>query len=122
MNKAHLIMSAALLASAPLLLGLGPEKPTPAKIVKGVQIITITVAEGKYTPSVISAVKGKPLAITFKGGKRMGCGSEIAFASLKMKKTVKEGQSVVFKFTPKKAGNIEFACSMHMYVGKVVVK
>ena len=122
MNKAPFLISAALLAAAPLLFGFAPDKPTPAKLVKGVQTITVTVAEGKYTPSLISAVKGKPLAITFKGGKHMGCGSEIEFASLNMKKTVKEGQSVVFKFTPKKAGDIEFACSMHMYVGKIVVK
>jgi len=122
MTKTQILIPAAFCAAASLLFGFAPEKPAPAKLVKGVQTITVTVAEGRYTPSLISAVKGKPLAITFKGGKSIGCGAGIEFPSLKKKLTVKEGQSVVFKFTPQKEGEVEFACSMHMYVGKVVVK
>lgn len=96
--------------------------PVPAKLVHGVQTATITIAEGKYTPSTISVKKGVPVALTFKGGKKMGCGSIVEFKSLKMKQTVKEGKTVVFKFTPNKAGEVLFACSMNMYKGKVVVK
>ena len=96
--------------------------PVPAKTVKGVQTLTVTVAEGKYTPSAISVKKGVPVAITFKGGAKMGCGSTIEFKSLKQKQTVKQGQSVTFKFTPDKAGEVLFACPMGMYNGKVVVK
>lgn len=97
-------------------------EPVPAKEVKGVQKLTVSVADGKYSPSVISVKKGKPVELTFKGGKNMGCGSTIEFKSLKQKQTVKEGKTVVFKFTPKQAGDIKFACSMDMIQGKVVVK
>jgi plastocyanin domain-containing protein len=98
------------------------DSPVPAKTVKGVQTITVTVAEGKYTPYAISVKKGVPVAITFKGGAKMGCGSTIEFKILKQKQTVKQGQTVTFKFTPDKAGDVAFACPMGMYTGKVVVK
>ncbi|MFX8758828.1 cupredoxin domain-containing protein, partial [Acinetobacter baumannii] len=68
--------------------------------------MTVTVAEGKYTPSAISVKKGVPVAITFKGGAKMGCGATIEFKSLKQKQTVKQGQTVTFKFTPDKAGEV----------------
>ena len=98
------------------------DAPVPAKTVKGVQVITVTVAQGKYTPSSISVKKGVPVAITFKGGAKMACGSTIEFNSLKQKQTVKEGKTVTFKFTPDKAGEVSFACPMGMYQGKVIVK
>ncbi len=44
------------------------------------------------------------------------------FKSLKQKQTVKQGQTVTFKFTPDKAGEVAFACPMGMYKGKVLVK
>lgn len=122
-----MLLLAATLAASSLALALQheahhPQPPTPAKEVKGVQTITVTVADGKYAPSTIAVKKGKPVAITFKGGKHMGCGSTVQFKSLKMKQTLKEGQTVVFKFKPDKAGDVAFACPMGMYKGKVVVK
>ena len=71
---------------------------------------------------VLAAIADQPVAITFKGGAKIGCGSTIEFKSLKMKQSVKQGQSVTFKFTPAKTGEIAFACPMNMYRGKVVVK
>lgn len=99
-----------------------PAPPTPVPVVKGVQTLTILVSAGKYSPSLISVKKGVPVALIFKGGKNMGCGSVIEFKSLKLKQSVKEGKTVTFKFTPKKAGEIAFACPMNMYQGKVIVK
>ncbi|MCC6686075.1 MAG: cupredoxin domain-containing protein [Fimbriimonadaceae bacterium] len=99
-----------------------PTPPTPAPIVKGVQTLTILVSAGKYSPSYISVKKGVPVSLIFKGGKNMGCGSVIEFKSLTLKQSVKEGKTVTFKFVPKKAGEIAFACPMNMYRGKVIVK
>lgn len=97
-------------------------KPVAAKEVKGVQKLSITIEGGKYSPAVISVMKGKPVELTFKGGKNMGCGSTVVFKSLKQSKDVPLGKSVVIKFTPKEAGTIEFTCGMGMYDGKVIVK
>ena len=98
------------------------DKPVAAKLVKGVQKITVTIDGGKYTPAAISVVKGKPVAITFKAGKEIGCGSTVVFRSLKITKEVPAGKSVVVKFTPTEAGTIDFTCGMGMYDGSVIVK
>lgn len=97
-------------------------KPVAAKEVKGVQKLSITIEGGKYSPAVISVMKGKPVELTFKGGKNMGCGSTVVFKSLKQSKDIPAGKSVVIKFTPKEAGTIEFTCGMGMYDGRVIVK
>lgn len=93
-----------------------------AQQTKDVQKATVTVQDGKYSPSTIQVKKGKKVILTFKGGKNMGCGSTIEFKSLNQTKTVKEGGTVTFTFTPNTAGEIKFACSMDMIRGKVVVK
>lgn len=98
------------------------EKPVPAKEKGGVQKATVVIDNGKYTPSAISVKKDKPVEITFKGGKNMGCGSTVVFKTLKQTKTVETGKTVTFKFTPKKAGDVPFTCSMDMFQGKVIVK
>ena len=97
-------------------------KPVVAQESRGVQKATVTVQDGKYSPSTIEVKKGKPVQITFKGGKNMGCGAIIEFKTLKQTKTVAEGKSVTFSFTPTSVGEIKFACSMDMIRGKVVVK
>lgn len=101
--------------------GAKPEAPVDAKLVKGIQVATVTVSGGKYSPAVIKVKKGTPVEITFVGGKNIGCGSTIEIKSLKQKLTVKEGGKAVLKFTPSKAGDVAFACPMNMYKGKVVV-
>lgn len=98
-----------------------PAKPQVAQQTKDVQKATVMVQDGKYSPSTIQVKKGKKVILTFKGGKNMGCGSTIEFKSLKQTKTVKEGGTVTFTFTPQSAGEIKFACSMDMIRGKVVV-
>ncbi len=103
--------------------GGGKTAPVVAQVktVKGVQKVTVVINAG-YTPSSINAKAGKPLAITFKRTEESSCGQEIVFKSLGIRKSVPNGKSVVIKFTPKKAGVIEFTCGMNMYKGKVVVK
>jgi len=98
------------------------DKPVVAKLLKGVQKLSITIDDGKYSPAVISVKKGVPVELTFKAGKNMGCGSTVVFKSLKLSKEVPTGNSIVIKFTPKRAGTIEFTCGMGMYDGKVIVK
>lgn len=88
----------------------------------GVQRATITIDGGKYTPSVVTVERGKPVELTFIGGQELGCGGTVVFKSLKQSKDVESGKSVMFTFTPDQAGEIPFTCSMDMYDGKVVVK
>lgn len=98
------------------------DSPVPAKVVKGVQKLSVTIDGGKYSPAAILVKKGMPVELTFVGGKSLGCGGTIVFKLLKQTKSVTTGKSVVFKFTPKVAGSIDFTCGMSMYDGKVIVK
>lgn len=88
----------------------------------GVQKASVTIDGGKYNPSVIEVQQGKPVELTFIGGKELGCGGTIVFKSLNQTKDVESGKSVTFTFTPDRAGEILFTCGMGMYDGKVVVK
>jgi len=102
--------------------GMKRDKPVVAKMVKGIQRMTVVIDGGMYRPAVISVKRGKPVELTFRAGKNPGCGSTVVFKSLKISKVIPKGKPVVIKFTPKKAGDIAFTCSMDMYVGKVIVK
>ncbi|BBO23169.1 MAG: cupredoxin domain-containing protein [Fimbriimonadaceae bacterium] len=97
-------------------------EPVAASTTEGVQRATITIDGGKYTPNLITVQRGKPVALTFKGGQELGCGGTVVFKSLNQSKEVESGKSVTFTFTPDKAGEIPFTCGMDMYDGKVVVK
>lgn len=97
------------------------EKPVIAKLVKGVQVATVTI-DGGYHPSVIQVNRGTPVELTFKGGKNIGCGGTVVFKSLKISKDIASGKSVAIKFTPGEAGEIPFTCGMSMLKGKVIVK
>lgn len=123
--KTTALVTVALAASSVMALQHGrsatTDKPVQAKVVKGVQVATVTVANGKYSPSVIKVKKGLPVVLTFVGGDHLGCGGTVEFKSLKQKLVVKQGTKASLKFKPEKAGEVAFACPMDMYKGKVVV-
>lgn len=96
--------------------------PPMATTTDGIQKASIIIEGGRYNPSIVSVEKGKPVELTFIGGKELGCGGTIVFKSLNMSKDVEPGKTVTFKFTPQEAGDIAFTCGMGMYDGKVVVK
>jgi hypothetical protein len=98
------------------------DSPVPAKVVKGVQKLAVTIDGGKYSPAAILVKKGLPVELTFVGGKSLGCGGTIVFKSLNITKSVSTGKSVIVKFTPKVAETISFTCGMGMFDGKVIVK
>ena len=97
------------------------DKAVLAKQLKDKQTASILI-NGGYKPGQISVKQGKPVELTFTGGKNLGCGGTVVFRSLKISKDVAVGKSVVIKFTPKAKGEIPFTCSMGMLSGKVIVK
>ena len=102
----------------------GPQKkaaPVAASQTKAAQKVTITVANGSYSPASITVKAGKPVELTFLKGKNIGCGDTVVFPGLKITKELKAPKTVIM-FTPKKAGKLAFTCSMGMYEGSVTVK
>ena len=97
-------------------------KPTATKADKsGVQKATITI-DGGYSPASLTVKAGKPVELTFVRKSAAGCDGELLIPGLKIDKTLKQGEKIVVKFTPKKGQNIAFSCGMQMYKGQVVVK
>ena len=102
----------------------GPQKkavPVAASQTKALQKVTITVANGTYSPASITVKAGKPVELTFIKGKNIGCGDTVVFPDLKINKELKATKTVI-AFTPKKAGKLAFTCSMGMYEGSLTVK
>lgn len=97
------------------------DKAVKAKQFEHKQTATVLI-DGGYNPSVIEVKKGKPVELTFTGGKNIGCGGTVVFKTLKLSGDCATGKSVTLKFTPTKTGEIPFTCSMGMLKGKVVVK
>jgi plastocyanin domain-containing protein len=95
-----------------------PAKHAPAK---AAQATTVTI-DGGYSPAVVNVKAGQPVKLTFVRKEKQGCGEEVQFPSLNLKRTLKPGEKTVVTFTPKKAGEIPFTCGMKMYEGKVVAK
>lgn len=98
-----------------------PAKAVQAKQLEHKQTATVLIDNG-YNPSVIEVKKGKPVELTFTGGKNIGCGGTVVFKTLKLSGDCATGKSVTLKFTPTKKGEIPFTCGMGMLKGKVVVK
>jgi plastocyanin domain-containing protein len=94
-----------------------PAKPAAAKA----QTATVVI-DGGYTPALVTVKAGQPVQLTFIRKEKEGCGEEVQFPTLNLKRTLKPGEKTVVTFTPKKAGDIPFTCGMKMYEGKVVAK
>lgn len=98
------------------------KKPAPIKPDKsGVQKATVTI-DGGYSPASLTVAAGKPAEITFVRKSAAGCDGELVIPALKFRKSLKQGEKTVVKFTPKKGQTIAFQCGMAMYKGQVAVK
>jgi YHS domain-containing protein len=86
-----------------------------------VQIATVQVNGSGYSPKNLTVVAGKPVEVTFIGGKSLGCGDTLVFPELGIKKTLTPSGRTVVRFTPTKSGQIRFTCGMNMYRGQVTV-
>ena len=80
------------------------------------------IINGGYSPATLSVKAGKPVEITFVRKSAAGCDGELLIPGLKFRKTLKQGEKTVVKFTPTKAQTIAYSCGMKMYKGQVVVK
>jgi YHS domain-containing protein len=95
-----------------------PARPASAG---SVQKATVRI-DGEYLPGRITVKAGKPVELTFVRKEKSGCGGEVQFPTLGIKRTLQPGEKTVIRFTPKKAGAIPFTCGMKMYKGLVAVR
>jgi hypothetical protein len=102
--------------------------PPPVEIkpdANGVQVVTLVVTPGGYSPLRFSVKKGVPVRLIFKQLGQVGCGNELIFpadpknpVSLTLK--TPDDQQVI-EFTPQQTGDFQFFCSHQMYRGVMTV-
>ena len=85
-----------------------------------VQIVKLSVENGKYILDPPEIKKGVPVRIEADMSKMPGCSKSIVIASFNIRKTLNSKDNTI-EFTPDKAGTFNIACSMNMYRGTFVI-
>jgi plastocyanin domain-containing protein len=84
--------------------------------------IKVAVDATGYHPSEAKAQAGKPVRLEFTRTTDEGCGQEVVFPSLSIKKDLPLNQPVAVDVTMPASGTLAFTCGMDMYKGSVVAE
>lgn len=84
--------------------------------------VKITVDAVGYHPSEAKAPAGKPVRLEFTRTTDEGCGQDVVFPSLNIKKALPLNQPVAVDVTMPASGAVAFACGMDMMKGSVVAE
>lgn len=84
--------------------------------------IAIKVDATGYHPAEASAPAGKPVKLVFTRTTDDGCGQQLVFPDLDIRKDLPLNQPVTVDVTMPASGKIAFACGMDMYRGSIVAK
>ncbi|MDQ6786621.1 MAG: cupredoxin domain-containing protein [Acidobacteriota bacterium] len=82
--------------------------------------IKVTVSKNGFSPSEIKAEKGYPLTLIFNRADNKGCGKEVVFSSLNIRKKLPLKKDVKIVITPTESGEIAFACGVGMMKGSII--
>lgn len=86
----------------------------------GAADLQVTVDGTGYHPSSISAPPGKPVRLTITRTSDEGCGQQIVFPSLNIRRDLPLNQAVTVEFTMPASGSVAFTCGMDMLRGSIV--
>lgn len=109
------------LASFALLLG-ACNKKSDAPAADGRPTVKVAVDAAGYHPSEAKAQAGKPVRIEFTRVSDEGCGQQVVFPSLDIKKDLPLNQPVAVDVTMPASGKLAFTCGMDMYKGSLVAE
>ncbi len=84
--------------------------------------LSVTVDGAGYHPSALSAPAGRPVRLTVTRTSEEGCGQEIVFPSLELRRDLPLNRPVVVEFTMPASGSVAFACGMDMMRGSIVAQ
>lgn len=84
--------------------------------------IAVEVHARGYTPSEISATGGEPLRLVFTRTTDEGCGQQVVFPDLNLRRDLPLDEAVAVDITVPASGRLRFTCGMDMYRGAVVVR
>jgi len=84
--------------------------------------VAISVTEQGFEPASVTVAAGKPVTLVVTRRTTKTCATDLVMPAENINRELPFGQAVEITFTPDKAGELEYACAMGMYKGKVVVK
>jgi plastocyanin domain-containing protein len=93
---------------------------TAASGATGTADLQLTVDGTGYHPASISAPSGKPVRLTITRTSDEGCGQQIVFPSLNIRRDLPLNQAVTVEFTMPASGSVAFTCGMDMLRGSIV--
>jgi len=85
------------------------------------QIARMKITNSGFDPSVIRIKKGVPVKFIIDGDQVSGCTNKILIPDYKISAPIKAGENII-RFTPTKAGTINYSCWMGMVRGKFIVE
>jgi plastocyanin domain-containing protein len=75
-----------------------------------------------YSPSEVTATAGEPLRLVFTRTTDEGCGQQLVFPTLDIRRDLPLDEPVAVDITVPASGQVRFTCGMDMYRGAVVVR
>jgi len=85
-----------------------------------VQIVKLSVENGKYIMNPSEIKKGIPVRIEADMSKMPGCSKSIVISAFNVRKSFTNNDNTI-EFTPDKAGTFNIVCSMNMYKGTFTI-
>jgi plastocyanin domain-containing protein len=84
--------------------------------------VEVKVTSEGWVPDRIQARAGEPLTLVVTRTTEKTCATEIVVRDYGINARLPLGKPVTVTFTPKKAGEVRFACGMDMITGVIVVQ
>ena len=84
--------------------------------------VAIEVGARGYTPAEVAATAGEPLRLVFTRTTDRGCGQQLVFPTLDIRKDLPLNEAVPVDITMPASGSVAFTCGMAMYKGHVVAE
>ena len=91
-----------------------------AKIPPGALVVRVT--QNGYEPARLEFPANKSVTIAFTRESASGCGTEVMFPTLKIRKALPLGETVLVDLPPQPIGEIGFSCGMGMLRGTIVAR
>jgi plastocyanin domain-containing protein len=96
--------------------------PAAAFAAAKAKTIELAVTEKGFEPPQVKVSKGRPLRLVVTRKTDDTCAKQIVIAGENIKADLPLNKPVTLRFTPKKAGQITYACGMNMLTGVINVQ
>ena len=99
-----------------------PSTPSGGTVTAGANgRVNVSVGAEGYSPDTIRTQTGRPLTVVFTRTSDEGCGQQVVFPSLNLRRDLPLNQPVEVTVTPS-AGTLAFTCGMNMLHGSIVAQ